>query len=327
MALETFAASFSSPTATCARRASIERTRNQKPLQALPSNLCRAGRSAPSSKHGRGSGRLLRQACRAAPKDRSSAGDLGEFDLAEYVEAKVDSVKRVEQYGHVIFLRLVDDQCNSLMPVYIGDFEMSALVNEINKQPTMRPMTHDLMRDSLTLLGFRVTKVCVTELRNRTYHARIHYAAAPGAGPGAVGGEINIDARPSDAINLSIRFGAPIYVARKVAAQMARPAMEFQVKETVTEIERSCRSDLAHFPDPTVQLQLALQLAIMGERYGEAARLRNQIDNLLASDRALSLVVAIETALEDKRFEEAQRLRDELRQLRTVRLMPEKQDA
>lgn len=32
-------------------------------------------------------------------------------------------------------------------------------------------------------------------------------------------------------------------------------------------------------------------------------RIRNQIDNLLASDRALSLVVAIETALEDKRFE------------------------
>ncbi len=53
---------------------------------------------------------------------------------------------------------------------------------------------------------------------------------------------------------------------------MARPASEFLVKETVTEIERSCRSDLAHFPDPTVQLQLALQLAITGERYGEAAR-------------------------------------------------------
>lgn len=53
---------------------------------------------------------------------------------------------------------------------------------------------------------------------------------------------------------------------------MARPASEFQVKETVSEIERSCRADLAHFPDPTVQLQLALQLAITGERYSEASR-------------------------------------------------------
>lgn len=45
-----------------------------------------------------------------------------------------------------------------------------------------------------------------------------------------------------------------------------------QVKETVSEIARSCRADLAHFPDPTVQLQLALQLAITGERYSEASR-------------------------------------------------------
>lgn len=57
----------------------------------------------------------------------------------------------------------------------------------------------------------QVTKVCVTALVDRTYHARIHYAAA-----GAAGGEFDVDARPSDAINLGIRFGAPIYVARTV---------------------------------------------------------------------------------------------------------------
>jgi hypothetical protein len=58
----------------------------------------------------------------------------------------------------------------------------------------------------------------------------------------------------------------------QVASQMARPASEFQVKETVPEIEKSCRADLAHFPDPTVQLQLQLQLAITAERYSEASR-------------------------------------------------------
>lgn len=67
---------------------------------------------------------------------------------------------------------------------------------------------------SCILLLRQVTKVCVTELRNRTYHARIHYAATTGSA--GAGGEIDIDARPSDAINLGMRFGAPIYVARKV---------------------------------------------------------------------------------------------------------------
>ena len=53
--------------------------------------------------------------------------------------------------------------------------------------------------------------MCVTALVDRTYHARIHYAAA-----GSAGGELNVDARPSDAINLGMRFSAPIYVARAV---------------------------------------------------------------------------------------------------------------
>jgi uncharacterized protein len=58
-----------------------------------------------------------------------------------------------------------------------------------------------------------VTKVCVTALVDRTYHARVHYAAA-----GTAGGELDVDARPSDAINLSVRFDAPIYVARAVSS-------------------------------------------------------------------------------------------------------------
>ncbi len=97
MVMEAFVASLTSPTATCARRGSFERTRSQKPLQALPANLCRAGRSGTSSKTSRGSGRLPRQACRAAPKDKNSPGHLGDFDLAEYVEAKVDGGERFWQ--------------------------------------------------------------------------------------------------------------------------------------------------------------------------------------------------------------------------------------
>lgn len=91
MALEAFAASLSSPTGTCARRPSFDRNRSQKALQPLPLNVRSAGRSAPSPKPSRDGHRLSRQACRATPKDKSSAGDLGEFDLAEFVEAKVDS--------------------------------------------------------------------------------------------------------------------------------------------------------------------------------------------------------------------------------------------
>ena len=61
-----------------------------------------------------------------------------------------------------------------------------------------------------------MTKVRITALVDRTYHARVHYAKA-----GTAGGELDVDARPSDAINLGIRFDAPIYVARVVRERLS----------------------------------------------------------------------------------------------------------
>lgn len=79
---------------------------------------------------------------------------------------------------------------------------------------------------------------------------------------------------------------------------------------------RSCREEIAAFHDPTIMIKLQLQVAVVEERFEEAKTLRDQIDKILASDRALSLVVAIETAIEDGRYEEAARLRDEFKALR-----------
>lgn len=74
--------------------------------------------------------------------------------------------------------------------------------------------------------GLQVTKVRVTALVGNTYHARVHYAPGPGfrAVAGAVPEELDVDARPSDAINLAIRFNAPIYVSKGVAAELHTPA-------------------------------------------------------------------------------------------------------
>lgn len=76
-----------------------------------------------------------------------------------------------------------------------------------------------------------------------------------------------------------------------------------QPEESQNEILRSCREEVVAFQDPTIMLKLQLQLAIAEERYEDAARLRNDIERVLSSDRELGLVVALETALEDQRFE------------------------
>lgn len=51
----------------------------------------------------------------------------------------------------------------------------------------------------------------VTDIIANTYYARVHVARAGGEG------EVDVDARPSDAINLAVRFGAPVYIAKKIA--------------------------------------------------------------------------------------------------------------
>lgn len=156
-------------------------------------------------------------------------------------------------------------------------------------------MTHDLMKNSLELLGYRVgmklflklssflqltvslscplqvTKARITCLQANTYYARVHYAKGRKTPDGGYH-EVDVDARPSDAINMAVRFAAPLYVHKQLANRMASEPAKFRLatSQTATEIARSCKDLLVHFPDPTVVDKLHLQLAIVEERYDDA---------------------------------------------------------
>ena len=74
-------------------------------------------------------------------------------------------------------------------------------------------MTHDLFAATLEELGARLERVEITELADETFYARLHLATD--------GGSTEVDARPSDAIALAIRAGAPVFAAEEVLAQAA----------------------------------------------------------------------------------------------------------
>ncbi|EIE24260.1 hypothetical protein COCSUDRAFT_53278 [Coccomyxa subellipsoidea C-169] len=257
----------------------------------------------------RSSGPALRRfvAVKAARNDKSGPSSSNDFNLAEYVEAKVEIVRHTKEFGHVIFLRLMESK-HQYLPVYIGDTESNALEMQLNQKRSARPLTHDFMKVALDTLGFRVTKVCVTALVGNTYLARVHLSPS---GRDASAKEVDIDARPSDAINLAMRFNAPMYVSKQVANKMGSSAHQFvESPESHQEIQRSCRNAKQSYHDPTVMHRLNLQVAIAEERYEDACMIRDQVDKMLARDRALSLLVAMESALHDNRYEEAARLRD-----------------
>lgn len=74
-------------------------------------------------------------------------------------------------------------------------------------------------RDQLVTADLsQVTKVRVTALVGNTYHARVHMSTS---GKDACSNEVDIDARPSDAINLAVRFNAPVYVNKQVCHHLS----------------------------------------------------------------------------------------------------------
>ena len=94
---------------------------------------------------------------------------------------------------------------------------------------TPRPMTHDLLCDMLGELDVKCTQIAVTELRDNTFFASITLSVN--------GKEMEIDSRPSDAIALAVRSGAPIFAAEEVIAESAIE-FEHSVEESEDVVER-----------------------------------------------------------------------------------------
>ena len=116
-----------------------------------------------------------------------------------------------------------------VLPIWVGLFEANAIALEIEKTTTPRPMTHDLMRNLISGLNARVTRVVVGALRGDTFHATIWMDQN--------GEVVAIDSRPSDAIALALRADCPIFVSREVF-EHARQASSSGATVTAEDMRR-----------------------------------------------------------------------------------------
>jgi bifunctional DNase/RNase len=99
---------------------------------------------------------------------------------------------------------LKDKQGERVLPIWVGIFEANAIALELEKIATPRPMTHDLIKNVLEAVDAKVEKIVVNDLRENTFFALIHLRMGEE--------EVTVDSRPSDAIALALRAGAPIFV-------------------------------------------------------------------------------------------------------------------
>jgi hypothetical protein len=150
------------------------------------------------------------------------------------IEMKVSGLT-IDPITNTPIVILKDLEERKAIPIWIGLFEASAIATEMEKINFSRPMTHDLMNDILKILDVEVTSVEICDLRNNTFFASIHVTR---------GGErFIVDARPSDAIALALRAGAPIFVDDKVLEKSR--TIDFGLK--VTDLDKLKENKLMEF--------------------------------------------------------------------------------
>ena len=145
------------------------------------------------------------------------------------IAVTIDSVRVSLMSQHrIVVLREQDGE--RYLRIWIGPFEADAITIQLQEMEVSRPLTHDLLKNVIELLGGEVIRVVINDLQNDTFYARIVLQNESGE-------TIEVDSRPSDAIALAVRADAPIYVEDEV---MDRAGMEPEeelalVKEEETE--------------------------------------------------------------------------------------------
>jgi len=128
------------------------------------------------------------------------------------IEVTINSI-RVSLMSQNRIVVLQEKGAERYLPIWIGAFEADAITIPLQKMEVSRPLTHDLLRNLLELLGAIVKRVVVTELKEETFFAEIVLDVH--------GRELRVDARPSDAIALAVRTQAPIFVEEAVLDEAA----------------------------------------------------------------------------------------------------------
>lgn len=131
----------------------------------------------------------------------------GGANTDDLIEVAVDSIRVHMQSGqHVVILKEKDAE--RYLPIWIGLFEANAIALKISGVNPERPITHDLMAATMAELHVRLQRIVVTSLDNEVFFARLFLSQD--------GRDLDVDARPSDAIALAVRLECPIFVAQDV---------------------------------------------------------------------------------------------------------------
>ena len=129
------------------------------------------------------------------------------------IQMDVSKIRIDERRGEQVIV-LKEREGNRVLPIIIGISEVTAIKMKISGIQPPRPLTHDLLKNTIAELGASLQQVVITKLEFNTFFATLVLQSRDGT-------RHEIDARPSDSIAVALRADAPIFVAEDVLNQVA----------------------------------------------------------------------------------------------------------
>ena len=147
------------------------------------------------------------------------------------------------------------------LPVIVGAFEAQSIALALESMDTPRPLTHDLIGLLIKEVEANLVAVRITSLEEGVFYATLDIN-------GKITGKRSVDSRPSDAIAVGLRMQAPIMIAEKLFDEAGIENEDDDIPG-----ETSTSSSVKELED-------RLQVAVEGEKYEVAAKIRDQIKEL-----------------------------------------------
>lgn len=180
-------------------------------------------------------------------------------------------------------LVLGEEGGNRRLPIIIGMFEAQAIAIEIEKIIPNRPMTHDLFKSFAIGFNFTVEEILISDLKEGVFFAKIICSDGVKS--------IEIDARPSDAIAVGLRFDVPIYTYENILSEAGIVLSDLNEEESEEPKEEAAKekkekrqsakskTTSEQIKDTSSdQLRAMLQEALDKEDYERAARIRDELN-------------------------------------------------
>ena len=199
----------------------------------------------------------------------------------EIVELKIQGISYSDNTSGAFALILQETNGSRKLPIVIGGFEAQAIAISLEKKiKTSRPLTHELFKSFAEKFGIKFNHVIISKLKDGVFFSNIVCENNDDV--------IKIDSRTSDAIALSIRFNAPIFVKKDILDEAGFDDDEKYSEEinfTDNNFFKDENSNKSYIKSKDIKkistnnIKKMLENSLQNEDYEMAARLRDELNS------------------------------------------------